>query len=246
MSRFFVTPEAVGETRIRLTNPDDLHHMLHVLRLRPGEEIDISDGVAWEYRCALRMLRPELAEAEILDRQAFAREPVLDVTLYQGIPRQGKMETIIQKGVELGVSRIVPVFTARSVAADSGRTEKKLLRWQRVADESVKQCRRGKIPEIGPMLAFADMAKQLDGFDCVLFPYEQEEKRTIKRVLRYLPSRPRSLCLIIGPEGGFSRREAETLEEAGALCVSLGKTILRTETAGPAALAMVMYELEME
>ena len=245
MSRFFVTPDAVGDVAIRITDREDLHHMTKVLRLKPGDEIEVSDGTAWEYRGVLRLVTSEEAVADIVDKQAFAREPGIRITLFQGMPKQGKMELIIQKAVELGVSRVVPVFTDRSVVTDNGKMDKKIQRWQKIADEAVKQCRRGKIPEIGEDLTFSQMAEQLKDYDCVLFPYENEEDRSLKAGLRNLTSKPQNLAIIIGPEGGFSDREAALLKEKGALCVTLGKTILRTETAGLAAIAMVLYELEM-
>ena len=246
MSRFFVTPDAVGDVAIRITDREDLHHMTKVLRLKPGDEIEVSDGTAWEYRGVLRLVTTEEAVADIVDKQAFAREPAIQITLFQGMPKQGKMELIIQKAVELGVSRVVPVFTDRSVVTDNGKMDKKIQRWQKIADEAVKQCRRGKIPEIGQDLTFPQMTEQLKDYDCVLFPYENEEDRSLKAGLRSLTSKPKNLAIIIGPEGGFSDREADLLKEKGALCVTLGKTILRTETAGLAAIAMVLYELEME
>lgn len=245
MSKFFVSPESVGDQAIRITDREDLHHMMKVLRLKPGDEIEVSDGTAWEYRGVLRVVTAEEGLADIIDKQAFAREPSISITLYQGLPKQGKMELIIQKAVELGVSRIVPVFTDRSVVTDNGKMDKKIQRWQKIADEAVKQCRRGKIPEIGEDLTFSQMAEQLKDYDCVLFPYENEEERSLKSGLQGLPVKPKNLSIIIGPEGGFSDREASLLKEQGALCVTLGKTILRTETAGLAAIAMVMYELEM-
>lgn len=245
MSRFFVTPDAVGDAAIRITDREDLHHMTKVLRLKPGDEIEVSDGTAWEYRGVLRLVTTEESVADIVDKQAFAREPGIQITLFQGMPKQGKMELIIQKAVELGVSRVVPVFTDRSVVTDNGKMDKKIQRWQKIADEAVKQCRRGKIPEIGEDLNFSQMAEQLKDYDCVLFPYENEEDRSLKAGLRSLTEKPKNLAIIIGPEGGFSDREAALLKEKGALCVTLGKTILRTETAGLAAIAMVLYELEM-
>lgn len=246
MSRFFVTPDAVGDAAIRITDREDLHHMIKVLRLKPGDEIEVSDGTAWEYRGVLRLVSAEEAVADIVDKQAFAREPAIQITLFQGMPKQGKMELIIQKAVELGVSRIVPVFTDRSVVTDNGKMDKKIQRWQKIADEAVKQCRRGKIPEIGEDLTFSQMVEQWKDYDCVLFPYENEEDQSLKTGLRSLKDKPRTLAIIIGPEGGFSDREAALLKDKGALCVTLGKTILRTETAGLAAIAMVLYELEME
>jgi len=155
------------------------------------------------------------------------------------------MELIIQKAVELGAFQIVPVFTDRSVVTDNGKMGKKIERWQKIADEAVKQCKRGIIPRISEELKFKEMVGKLKNFDLVLFPYENEENRSIKDSLRFLAEKPRNVAIIIGPEGGFSDQEATALKAVGADCVTLGKTVLRTETAGLAAIAMIMYELEL-
>ena len=125
MSRFFVSPEQVGANVITIEDRNDLHHMKKVLRLAPGDEVDISDGFSWEYRARIEYLETDMAQLQILDKQSFATEPSTLVTLYQGIPKQGKMETIIQKCVELGVHRVVPVFMDRTVVKDKGQMGKK-------------------------------------------------------------------------------------------------------------------------
>ena len=152
MSRFFVSPDQVGANLITIEDKNDLHHMKKVLRLGPGDEVDISDGSAWEYRARIEYLEADMAQLQILDKQSFATEPATRGTLYQGIPKQGKMETIIQKCVELGVHRVVPVFMDRTVVVDKGNFQKKIDRWQKVSAEAVKQGRRGFIPQVpGPM-----------------------------------------------------------------------------------------------
>ena len=245
MSRFFVEPSDITGKYIYLSNRGDLRHMKKVLRLSIGDELDISDGAAWEYHARIEALDEEEAKLLILDKQKFAREPRLQVTLYQGIPKAGKMEGIIQKCVELGVHAVTPVFMERTVVVDKGNFGKKQERWQKISDEAVKQCRRGIIPQVGSALKFSDMVDELSNYDLVLFPYENEENRTIKDCLRQITCLPETVAIIIGPEGGFSDEEVRLLDEAEAERVSLGKTILRTETAGPAALAMTMYELEL-
>lgn len=245
MSRFFVDPSDVTERYIYLSDRGDLHHMKKVLRLSIGDELDVSDGTAWEYHVRIEALDEDEAKLQILDKQKFAREPRLQVTLFQGIPKAGKMEGIIQKSVELGVHAIVPVFMERTVVVDKGNFGKKQDRWQKISDEAVKQCKRGIIPEVGSAVKFSGMLDVLPNYDLILFPYENEENRTIKDCLRQITRLPETVAIIIGPEGGFSEKEARLLDEAGAERVSLGKTILRTETAGPAALAMTMYELEL-
>ncbi len=248
MSRFFVPPENVGENTIIINDKSDLHHMIKVLRLSAGDEIDVSDSQEWEYRAELVRLDSDEAEAAILDKQKFTAEPETRITLFQGIPKQGKMELIVQKSVELGAADIVPVFMKRTVVTDKGNFGKKIQRWQKISDEAVKQCRRGVIPEVHDAAKTDDVLRRFPDFDMVLFPYENEGNITIKDVLRKScesGNRPIRIAVIIGPEGGFSDDEAQKIVDAGGISVSLGKTTLRTETAGLAAIAMIMYELEL-
>ncbi len=248
MSRFFTEQENIQGKYIYLTDSEDIHHLRKVLRLRIGDEVDISDGAAWEYRARIDEIEGEQIRLVILDKQKFAREPKIHVTLYQGIPKSTKMEGIIQKTVELGIYEIVPVFMERTVVVDKGNFGKKLSRWQKISDEAVKQCKRGMIPEVREAMNFGAMIADLKTKELIIFPYENEELRTIKDCLEEVADRekqPTDIAIIIGPEGGFSDKEAALLDEAGAVRVSLGKTILRTETAGPAALAMTMYALEL-
>ena len=245
MSKFFVDSNAVKDSTIRITDADDRKHMTKVLRLGVGDTISISDTVEFEYTTEISAIEKDYIETRIMDKQKFSREPKLKITLFQGIPKQGKMETIIQKNVELGVFSIVPVFTDRSVVIDHGNFHKKIDRWQKVADEAVKQCKRGIIPQIQKEMTFQEIQSELVKYELILFPYENEENYTIKDGLRKLSDKPQKVAIIIGPEGGFSKKEAESLVKIGAQCVTLGKTILRTETAGMAAVAMTMYELEL-
>lgn len=254
MSRFFVGPENVGQKTIVIDDKNDLHHMVKVLRLKEGDEVDVSDSVEWEYRARIASISPEEAQLEILDKQAFAGEPEVEVTLFQGIPKQGKMETIIQKCVELGVHEIVPVFMDRTVVVDRGNFGKKIDRWNKVSAEAVKQCRRGIIPCVTEPVKMDEVPALFADFDLVLFPYENEKGATIKDALltaanpmyqEITGNALEKIAVIIGPEGGFSDAEAKAIVDAGGQSVSLGKTILRTETAGMAALAMIMYELEL-
>lgn len=265
MRRFFTEAGNIGESGFFITSKEDIHHISKVLRLREGASIVASDTLSWEYEGEITSIEEDLITCRIVDKQRFSKEPEVAITLFQGIPKQGKMELIVQKTVELGVSRIVPFFSARTVVTDNGNFSKKIQRWQKVAEEAGKQCGRGKIPEIAEEIKFNKLVSILAQnkeqgpsklfFDFTLFPYENEEDRTIKTALQQLKigglgdsgtlGRELSIGVIIGPEGGFSPMEAQTLKEAGAEAVSLGKTILRTETAGMAAIAMIMYELEM-
>lgn len=244
MSRFFVAPECVGADSIVIDSRDDIHHMTKVLRLSEGDKIDVSDSVRWEYLCEIKEINSTAVVLRILDKQGFSTEPDIKVTLFQGIPKGSKFETIVQKTVELGIDAIQPVFMARTVVVDKGNYSKKVTRLNKIAAEAVKQCKRGVIPQVEDAIRFKEMLALLNDYDMVLFPYENEKCTTIKDVLRNCQD-VRNIAVIIGPEGGFSDDEAEQVVSAGGLSVSLGKTTLRTETAGMAALAMIMYELEM-
>lgn len=245
MSKFFVDAGSIDDGSIRITDSDDRKHIQKVLRLGPGDLLTISDTVEFEYETEIISIEKDFIEARILDKQKFAREPKLQVTLFQGIPKQGKMETIIQKNIELGVYAVVPVFTDRTVVVDNGSFHNKIQRWQKIADEAVKQCKRGLIPEIQQAMTFKEMINSLNQYELIVFPYENEQDCSIKDYLKSIEKKPRNAALIIGPEGGFSDKEAKALMDLGAKSVTLGKTILRTETAGMAAMAMLMYELEL-
>jgi 16S rRNA (uracil1498-N3)-methyltransferase len=230
-----------------------------------GDEATLSDGLAFEYRARITDILPDKVLFEILDKQTFASEPSVRITLFQGMPKQGKLEVIIQKAVELGVSAIVPVHTARSVPKGNiGNTILKRERWKRVAAEAGKQCRRGLIPDVGKPVTLKEAVADLSGFDAVLFPYEEEENVTLKDVLVPIAKACReaqppasgdeangrrapraNIAVFIGPEGGIAPGEAELLIGAGAKSCSLGRCTLRTETAGPAVIAMIMYEWEL-
>ncbi len=277
MIKFFVGAEAVSGSNIYIEKKEDIKHLSKVLRAKVGDKVCISDGGDWEYETEIADIGEACVTLRILDKQKPAREPKTRVTLYQGIPKAQKMETVIQKTVEMGVDCIVPVFMERTVVTDKGQFAKKLARWQKISDEAVKQCKRSRIPEVREPISFAEMASELaggqgtdgdpkpaSGYDMVICPYENEEGRSLKDALR-LPhdaelcgsepprqvaqggGAPQRIALIIGPEGGFADAEIARLEEQdiAAEIVTLGKTILRTETAGLAALAMIMYELEL-
>lgn len=243
--RLFTDAANIGEKWIKITDKGDIRHLSKVLRLSAGDRVEVSDSAEWEYAAEILSISEDEVLLTILDKQKFAREPELQVTLFQGIPKAAKMETIIQKCVELGVYAVVPVFMDRTVVVDKGNFEKKLDRWQKTASEAVKQCKRGVVPQVMPQIKSDRLPEALADFDLILFPYENESDFSIKDCLRGLSEKPKTVAVVIGPEGGFSDREAEMLDQAGANRVTLGKTILRTETAGMAALAMTMYELEL-
>lgn len=245
MNRFFVNEDAVKEDIIEITLQEDIKHISKVLRLKEGDKIDVSDSNCFEYITEILSITPTLITVKILDKQKFAREPKLRITLFQCIPKQSKIESVIQKSVELGVYNITPVFSDRTIVSEKNNLNRKLERWRKISAEAVKQCKRGLIPQVNNQLTFNEMLNILPEYDVVLIPYENEETISIKEVLRGLEEKPDKISIIIGPEGGFSDEEVMKVIELGGKSVTLGKTILRTETAGPTAIAMVMYELEL-
>jgi 16S rRNA (uracil1498-N3)-methyltransferase len=219
--------------------------------MKPGDALAVCDGTGREYIGTI----DEIGEVVMLSVNdiTHAVEPRTKITLYQCVPKQGKMETVIQKSTELGAVRFVPVFSERSVPRQAGSGNKQ-ERWQRVAESASKQSGRGLVPAVDVPLTLAEAVGTFGEYDLTLFPYENEGRDTIKDVLRGYAAaagveapgdRGARVAVIIGPEGGFSDAEAFAIEGAGAAPCSLGATILRTETAGPAAVAMILYELEL-
>ena len=257
MHRFFVEQAAIGAAFIEITAKEDVGHITRVLRLRPGERILVADGEGWEYLCVLEEVTKQSVTARIEDKQKNATEPVYRVTLYQGIPKGSKLDVTVQKCIELGVSRIAPVFMKRSVTSDKGNYGKKTDRLRAIAEAAAKQCGRGMIPPVEDAITFTEMMEDLAHYPLVVFPYENENGETLKDALLAArsegvlpaegePAEPVEIALVIGPEGGFADEEAEALKQMPTCCcVSLGRRILRTETAGMAALAMLLYELEL-
>jgi 16S rRNA (uracil1498-N3)-methyltransferase len=255
MRRFFVEPGAVRDGRIYLEDAGDVRHIGTVLRMRPGDRLSVCDGSGREYAGVIE----EIGEAVILSVGdiTHAREPRTKITLYQCVPKGGRMEAAIQKSTELGVVRVVPVFSERSVPRPKD-AERRTERWCRVAEEAAKQSGRALVPVVDVPLSVTEAVGTFGEFELVLFPYENEDRTTIKDALQEHTSQDkgtvpascgrasgRHIAIIIGPEGGFTDAEAFAIEDAGARPCSLGGTILRTETAGPAAIAMVRYELEL-
>ncbi len=298
MQHFFVTPDQVSEDQILLTG-SDVNHMKNALRMDAGDTVLVEDGNNNQYLC--RILRYEtppergkaqkdepkaasqIAVLEILERQTVDTELNSKLYLFQALPKANKMDTIVQKAVELGVFQILPVLTSRCVVKlDEKRSEKRQARWQEIAKSAAKQAGRGYIPKVTQVMSFSDALFCAGSLDHFLLPYELAEdfspeperepgpehelehdsepeyepaadpegtKKTgsvMARTRKILSSiRPgQSVGILIGPEGGFELEEVEQAVKAGAQVISLGRRILRTETAGPALLSVLMFELE--
>jgi len=220
---------------------DDAHHIARVLRMKTGDSLSLCDGCGREYAAEICIISPDSVTCKLGTAAVSDAESPCRATLFQCLPKSGKFETIVQKCTELGVFAIVPVVSARCVVVPGNDFQKKIDRYRRVALEAAKQSRRAMVPEVLPLTKISDVDPR--AFNLFLIAYEEEATLSLKAALRQV-ERPESVALLIGPEGGLEAAEVDRLTEKGAVPVSLGKRILRTETAGMAMLAQVQYEVE--
>ena len=243
MPRFFVEPQNIKDNIIELYG-DDAGHISRVLRSRPGEILTVCDGTGNDYEAEIIEINEKTVRLEIKSTAFTESEPSVRITLYQGLPKGDKMELIIQKCVELGVYRIVPVNTERCIVKlDKSKEKKKTERWQKISESAAKQSGRGIIPVIGNVMSFDEAVRDAKGLDGAIIPYELEKKMGLKSYLDGFKGG--SLGIFIGPEGGFAVSETEKALEAGFTSVTLGKRILRTETAGMCAVSNTLFYLDM-
>ena len=246
MYHFFVKPEQIAGGEARITGAD-VNHIANVLRMKPGEEVMVSDGSGWEYLCRIRETGREEILLEVREENSGVSELPVRITLYQGLPKSAKMELIIQKAVELGVSRVVPVETRRTVVhLDKRRAESKGMHWQSVAESAAKQSGRLVIPEVSLPVKFSAALSEAEADDVRLSPYELAEgmDRTRRLISSIRPGM--RVSVFIGPEGGFAEEEIREAEAHGFAPVTLGRRILRTETAGLVMLSLLMAEAECQ
>lgn len=245
MYHFFVEPGQIEGNRITITG-SDVNHIKNVLRMKIGEELSVSNGQDnREYRCGIERIE----ENEVLCTLRFIKETGLElpskVCLFQGLPKADKMELIVQKAVELGVSEIIPVAAKRAVVKlDEKKARNKLARWQGIAESAAKQSKRNVIPRIKDVMTMKEAIAYASLMEVRLIPYElAEDMKETKKIISGL--RPgQSVAVFIGPEGGFEEAEIQQARAAGIIPVTLGKRILRTETAGLTILSWIMYQLE--
>lgn len=249
MYQFFVQPSQIQGNKVIITGKD-VNHIKNVLRMKPGEEISVKNGCDdKEYRCGILSLEEERIVCEL----RFVKEEGLElpskIYLFQGLPKGDKMELIIQKAVELGAYEVIPVASRRAVVKlDEKKARSKVQRWQGIAEAAAKQSKRGIIPQVHDVMSFAQAADYSRRAQVRLIPYElaEENGQGMEKTKSIISSlRPgEDVAVFIGPEGGFDQEEIETAIDKGLLPVTLGKRILRTETAGMAVLAILMYHLE--
>lgn len=244
MYRFFVAPEQIGERELEITG-SDVNHIKNVLRMEPGEKIRVSNGQDTDYYCIIKQIAQEKVRAEILEKIEGTTELPCEIVLFQGLPKGDKMEWIIQKAVELGVRGIVPVAMKRSVVRlDAKKAEAKVKRWQAIGESAAKQSGRLVVPRIFPVMDFGEAVKAAEHMERKLLCYENARGMEYARQEIEACKAGDKIALFIGPEGGFEEGEAALAEKAGFSMISLGRRILRTETAGLCLLSVLMFQLE--
>lgn len=239
MPRFFIKPGGMqGDTAVLLA--EDAAHIARVLRMEPGDRLTVCDARGVDFECEIISASPERVKAHIVSSRPSESEPDVFASLFLALPKGDKMDFVVQKATELGVGCIVPMVSARCVSRPDGKTlVKKTARWQKIAEEAAKQCGRGRIPEVAPAVSFEQAVETASLAQMPLFLYEGERARSLHEALSLRPFKTASL--MIGPEGGFEEKEVQYAVRCGLMSVSIGKRILRCETAPIAGLAALMY-----
>ena len=244
MYRFFVEASQIKENHI-LIEGANMNHMKQVLRMRVGDVVTISDGQQKDYRCIIKTIMEDEILLDIETVVPTTNELVSRISLFQGIPKKDKMEWIIQKNVELGVCEIIPVKMKRCVVKlDDKTAKKKVERWEGISEAAAKQSKRSIIPMVQAPVTFKGMLEQLKEMDLVLVPYENAEGMAYTRTVLGQLKGIKNIGIVIGPEGGFDQEEINHLMATEAKIISLGRRILRTETAGMTLLANLMIQIE--
>ncbi|MCI8875633.1 MAG: 16S rRNA (uracil(1498)-N(3))-methyltransferase [Lachnospiraceae bacterium] len=245
MYQFFVTEEQIGREFITITG-GDVNHIKNVLRMRPGETIRVSNQKGQDYFCKISEVGEDFVQADILETGAATTELPGKIYLFQGIPKGDRMEHVIEKAVELGVYEIIPVRMRYCVVKlDDKKQQAKLKKWQALAMAAAKQSKRSLVPNIHPVMSYKEAIAYAFQSEACLIPYENENgMEGTKAALKKIRGKE-SVSILIGPEGGFAPEEIEAVKSRGEV-ISLGKRILRTDTAAITAMSMVMMEMEMQ
>ena len=246
MNRFFVSKDSFRGDKV-LLGKDQTHQIHSVLRLRPADRIIVLDNTGWEYQVSLAKVTHEQVVGEILQKRKAPGEPQTQITLYQSLLARDKFEWVLQKCTEVGVTRFVPVVTQRTLIRDTAIKPDKRARWQRIITEAAEQSGRGLIPDLSPPITFEDVLSDLSGFKRRLIAWEPAEggqRLALRQALCIdKQTKPNTVAVLVGPEGGFTEQEVELAKKSGAIPITLGPRILRTETAAVVAIAIILYEL---
>lgn len=248
MQRYFLPAGQFAEDRVSITG-DDAHHLVKVMRAEPGDEIICSNGFDREVLARVISVDKSEVQAEVVRELPMDREALVEVWIAQSLPKGDKLETVIQKCTELGAARFVPFVSERTVVQyDEKKEGKRLERWRKIAKEAAEQAHRNRVPVVDAPVSWKRLMELSADFDLALLCYEKESGLRLRPLLSEAVSRaeregkPLRMLVLVGPEGGFTEREAEEAVGRGCSSVSLGKRILRTETAAMAALTCILYE----
>lgn len=255
MQHFFVEPSQIVGNEIRITG-EDVGHIRRVLRMKEGEELSVGNGMDdTEYRCQI----DHFTDDEVVCKIRFIKEDGVElparIYLFQGLPKSDKMELVVQKAVELGVYEIIPVATKRAVVKlDDKKAKSKVARWQAVSEAAAKQSKRAVVPRVHDLMTMQEAVAYAKGMDAKAIPYELSRGMEATRewlafaadTVSSAEDNAAGIAIFIGPEGGFEESEIELAKEAGITPISLGRRILRTETAGLTILSILMYQLEIK
>lgn len=245
MYRFYIGQDQIQEDKIHILD-SDVNHIRNVLRLGPGDWLVACDGEGTDYVCRIQSLSPDDVTISIEKKQESGTELDTRITLFQGIPKKDKMEFIIQKAVELGVYEIVPVMMKRCVVklSEDKKIKKKNERWQAIAEAAAKQCDRGIIPVVHEPVTMGQAFDMASSLEYNMIPYELQDGIQVSRQIVDEACAKESVGIFIGPEGGLEKDEVDRAVAIGAKPITLGKRILRTETAGMALLSIMMFQLQ--
>lgn len=249
MPRFFVNKESIEitpEKTLAHITGEDSFHIARALRMAVGDSLIVCDSDGFEYDGTLEKIRDDLSLVRLENQRQAKGEPPIFITLYMAYPKGDKLETVIQKAVELGASRIVPFSSSRCIKRPKAdKVEEKTKRLCKIATEAAKQCGRGRLPIVTQPMEYREMLDAASRDDVALFCYEGEGTRNIREILTGIP-RPKTLSIIVGSEGGFSPEEATKASESGLLMTGLGDRILRCETAPDYALSSISFHFELQ
>ena len=246
MQKFFVDENQIKDNKIYIEGTD-VKHISSVLRLEKEEKIQICNKKTMEnYIVQIEEIEKEKIVTKIIEKLQTNVESNVEIHLYQGLPKADKMELIIQKTIELGIYKIIPVDMVRCVVKLEEKDQKKKIeRWQKIAEGAAKQSKRDIIPKIEDKIKLKEVINKMEQYDVFIVAYEEETNRTLKQVLKELENKNNyKIGILVGPEGGIDAKEIENLKENGATIVTLGKRILRTETAPITMVSNILYELE--
>ena len=248
MPKFFVSTNKIDGDKVYIEG-QDFNHIVNVLRLRQGDKINIGNADTGEnYICEIANIEEKAATAKVIEKVYNKSESNIEVHIMQGLPKADKMELIIQKSTELGVCKIIPVKMDRCIVKLNGKDEeKKILRWNKIAEAAAKQCGRDIIPKVTNIINVKDIISMKQEYDKIIVAYENEDKQSLKNVLNRIKNTKEKLkvAILIGPEGGISEDEIKLLNQIDADIVTIGKRILRTETVALAISSMIIYEFEL-